>query len=137
MILLTVVDKRGGMLFNHRRQSQDSALREDILKLAEGKKLWMNGYSAKQFPDDKGISVDEAFLEKAKEQDYCFVEDQHCAPFEDRLKSVILYHWNREYPGDFFFDLDLKDGKWKLAETENFAGSSHEEITREVFRRVS
>ncbi len=135
MIIITAVGDRNGMMFNHRRQSQDRILREKILEMTAGKKLWMNAYSAKQFEDGAAITVDEKFLEKAKRGDYCFVENQPCAPVQDRIESVVLFHWNRAYPGDFFFDLDLSDGTWrmKMSETEEFPGSSHEKITKEVY----
>ena len=45
MILIVCVDDHNGMMFNHRRQSQDRILRADILELTGGKKLWMNAYS--------------------------------------------------------------------------------------------
>ena len=37
MILIVCVDDHNGMMFNHRRQSQDRILRGDILELTEGK----------------------------------------------------------------------------------------------------
>ncbi len=136
MIIITVVDNRNGMLFNHRRQSQDGILREKILEMAKEKKIWMNAFSAKQFSQEDAIMVDEEFLEKAQKGEYCFVEDQPVASALDRIESVILFHWNRDYPGDFYFDLDLSDGSWELESTEDFAGSSHEDITKEVYLRV-
>ena len=38
MILIVCVDDHNGMMFNHRRQSQDRVLRADILELTDGKK---------------------------------------------------------------------------------------------------
>ncbi len=138
MVILTVVDDRNGMMFNHRRQSQDRVLREKILEITAGRKLWMNAYSAKQFGNDAGITVAEDFLEKAGQGEYCFVEDQACAPYLEKIESVILFHWNQAYPGDFYFDLNLSDISWQREEsgTEEFAGSSHETITKEVYLHV-
>lgn len=67
MILIVCVDDHNGMMFNHRRQSQDRVLRADILELTGGKKLWMNAYSRKQFAesDAEKIRVDEMFLDVA------------------------------------------------------------------------
>ena len=67
MILIVCVDDHNGMMFNHRRQSQDRVLRADILELTDGKKLWMNAYSRKQFAesDAEKILVDETFLDAA------------------------------------------------------------------------
>jgi len=33
MIVITCLDQKNGMMFNHRRQSQDSVLREHVAKL--------------------------------------------------------------------------------------------------------
>ncbi len=136
MIVMLAVDNRNGMLFHHRRQSQDRVLREKVLESAGGKRLWMNAYSAGQFSAEAEITVDEAFLEKAKKGEYCFVEDRHLLPYQQRIESLVLFHWNRDYPGDFYFDLDLADGNWRRIETEEFAGFSHEEITKEVYLHV-
>ena len=67
MILIVCVDDHNGMMFNHRRQSQDRILRGDILELAEGKILWMDAYSKKQFVEEgmTQIRVEEDFLQKA------------------------------------------------------------------------
>ena len=54
MIIAVCIDDKGGMLFNHRRQSQDRLLREDLLTEAAGRPLWMSGYSAKQFAGCSG-----------------------------------------------------------------------------------
>ena len=51
----------------------------------------------------------------------------------DKITEIIVYRWNRDYPADLFLDIDLKD--WELAETAEFAGNSHEKITREVYRK--
>ena len=46
---------------------------------------------------------------------------------------MILCHWNRDYPADMYFKMDL--GSWKLAETQEYTGSSHEKITEERYVR--
>lgn len=150
MKIIVCVDNQNGMMFNHRRQSQDRVLRKRVLELTGGKKLWMNAYSQKQFlqdlqengtaPGEQGksgqmelIQVDEAFLEKAGMGEYCFVEDKDVVPYEKRIEEVILCHWNRDYPADMYFKLEL--GGWKLANTREYAGSSHEKIAEERYVR--
>lgn len=136
MILIAAVDDDKGMMFNRRRQSKDGALRERILSIAEGEKLWMNAYTRRQFPEEAGreLLVDEEFLEKAGPGEYCFLENVPAAPYEDRIERIILFRWNRKYPSDTWFDIDLEGG-WKLSETREFSGSSHERITEEVYDR--
>lgn len=138
MILVAAVDDRMGLCFHGRRQSQDKGLREKILTLFTGKKLWMNAYSAKQFAKDAGaetIHVAEDFLTQAGTGEICFVENISAASAAERVEQVYLFHWNRAYPGDLFFDLPLEDG-WELTLEEEFSGSSHENITLEVYERA-
>lgn len=140
MKIIVCIDDKNGMEFNHRRQSRDAVLREEILGMVGRGKLWMNAYSRKQFaeldvPESQTehpqVIVDEAFLEKAEAGDYCFVENLDVLPHEDRIEEIVLYRWNRVYPADLFFAMDLQN--WKIAESEEFAGSSHEKITKEIY----
>ena len=133
MIVITCVDDDMGMLFNSRRQSKDSVLRKRILEKTSGQRLWMNHYSAKQFEDDDApqINVEEDFLLETTSGDYCFVETQPLQPYEKWIEKLILYRWNRKYPSDLKFDLDLRG--WKLTESTDFIGSSHDRITEEVY----
>ncbi len=139
MIVMAAVDNQKGLMFNHRRQSKDSKLRQKILETVSSGCLWMDAYSYAQFQDEPSacrIKVDEEFMEKAGEEDYCFLEDQQAAPYADRIEEVILYQWNRDYPADLFFDLDLDDGNFELTGSREFPGSSHEVITMEVYERA-
>ena len=49
------------------------------------------------------------------------------------MEGVILYRWNRTYPADLRLTLSLEG--WSLERREIFAGSSHEKIIKEVYRR--
>lgn len=135
MIAIVCVDDKNGMMFNHRRQSQDRVLRKDMLQGANGAVVWMNAYSAKQFGEaaQGKIQVEEDFLAKAGNGEFCFVENQDLRIYLDRIEEIILYKWNRVYPADFRFEVDLSS--WKLEETVEFAGSSHEKITKERYIR--
>lgn len=135
MKVIVCLDDSKGMLFNKRRQSQDRILREDILKKLDGSKLWMNGYSYKQFKEilQAPVTVEENFLDCAEEGDYCFVEDKLLSQYEERISELIIYHWNREYPADFYLDLELES--WELISAEEFAGYSHEKITKEIYTK--
>lgn len=137
MIVIACVDDNMGMMFNHRRQSQDRVLRERVLKAARGKKLWMNHYSAKQFSESAApqILVEDNFLSAAGTGEYCFVEDCDVTPYIRRVEKLILYRWNRLYPSDQTFLIDLSAGGWKLVHTVEFAGSSHEKITEEIYQQ--
>lgn len=132
MILIVCLDDNNGMMFNKRRQSKDSAVRADMIAHAGGSAVWMSSYSAKQFEEPEAvISVDDAFLEKAGDGEFCFLEGEGALAAEDRIEKLIVYKWNRMYPSDVKFDIDLSS--WKLDSTAEFAGSSHEKITKEVY----
>ena len=138
MLIIVCIDEKNGMMFNHRRQSRDSAVCQDILKECRGKKLYMSSYSQKLFGEaqEAEIQISDNILNQARESDACFIEDIRLSDFEDRIQTVILYKWNRKYPADLYFTLDLSDGSWELQRTEEFNGSSHERITKEVYKRT-
>lgn len=132
-VILTLENKNG-MLFNHRRLSRDKRVCERILDYSNEKELWMNAYSWKLFSDladTDVIRVDEAFLDKS--QSVCFVENQDITPYLPKIDTFILFRWNRDYPADFFFTVDLS--QWNLISTEEFEGTSHEKITMEVYKK--
>jgi len=132
MILAVCVDDKGGMMFNRRRQSRDKAQQADLLEWCAGRKLWISPYSAPVFEGALACE-DEAFLEKAGPGEVCFVEDRSVKEAADRVETVILYRWNRTYPADLSFDLDLSD--FYLETAVEFPGNSHEKVTREIYQR--
>lgn len=138
MNVIVCLDDRDGMMFNGRRLSMDQAIREDVLRLVGLRSLWMSGYTFKQFPENniRNVIVDRLFLSKARERDYCFVEDLHISHHVPNIEQLIIYRWNRKYPSDFYFDIDMSIG-WELTDSCDFPGYSHECITREVYRNLS
>lgn len=139
--IIVCVDNRMGMCFNQRRVSRDRVVSWDILKKVRGNVLWMAPGTEKLFEDldmpEDGesvmVKVDVDFLEKAEESDYCLAERESLSGYEEKFTQIILYRWNRDYPADLFFEIDL--GNWKLKERKEFAGYSHEKITREIYSR--
>jgi hypothetical protein len=122
------------MLFNGRRQSKDRILRNHAREVA-GSSLWMNGYTAKQFQEDGcDVIVDEEFLRNAPEDAWCFVENVDLKPYMDKISRVAVYYWNRLYPSDVKFPMADFASRWTLVSREEFAGSSHERITQEVYQ---
>lgn len=133
MILITCVDNNMGMMFNNRRQSQDKALRKYILELTSNSHLWMNNYSARQFESESApqIIISNTFLNEAVAGEYCFLEDEEVTPYEERIEKIILFKWNRDYPSDRRFSINISN--WKLTQSLDFPGSSHDNITMEVY----
>lgn len=133
MKLIVCVDNRGGMAFNHRRQSRDRVLTEDIVKNVGDARLVLSPYSLSLFDGyvlDIAVSSDP--FADAGENDFCFVET--ASPTSDAdVSELILYHWNRDYPSDTPFLLDT--AAFLLVSTVDFVGFSHEKITKEVWKK--
>lgn len=138
MIVVICVDDKNGMMFHRRRQSQDRVMREDLLEECGENLLHMNKYSESLFKDNakEGIVVSEDFLCAAGAGEFCFVEDVDVRDYREKIEAVILYKWNRRYPADIYFLIDLAESEWILERTEEFKGSSHERITKEVYRKI-
>ena len=133
MNAIICLDEKNGMMFNKRRQSRDSVLNQKVLELSEGKRLMMNGYSAKLFGGDKGIIADDNFLQIAQTGDFCFIE----SPLESlhNVENLYVFLWNRHYPADVYFNFDIKKEGFVLQSTEEFAGTSHEKITLNIYKK--
>lgn len=136
LIIIAVVDDDYGLMFNHRRQSQDRCLREYILNMTKNSKLFMNAYSFEQFSEsiENNISVDDEFMNHAKERDYCFIENTDIRPYLNKVSQVILFRWNRRYPSDQKFPKDLLELFNKNTE-KDLKGNSHPKITEEIYLR--
>lgn len=139
MIVYIALDDKNGMMFNCRRQSQDKLVRQDILEDCSDSKLWISSYSAEQFSPDfpsgfpNNILVDDDFLQKADINDLCFVEEFPLSFHLNNIQKIVIYRWNRVYPADFYFDLDLSNDNWVNTSISEFVGNSHEKITKEVW----
>lgn len=135
MILIAAVEDRMGMSFNHRRISQDKVVSQKILDITDGKVLWMNPYSSKLFGlDHPQINIAEDFLREAAMGEYCFTETVNPAEAEKWTEQIILFRWNRKYPADTHFSIDLN--QWEMVSSKDFPGTSHDKITMEVYNHA-
>ena len=128
MTLIVCVDDRMGMSFNKRRQSRDSKVCCDMVSLAGGRLIGMDERSAKIF---LGLEANIVTGEDALNCEYYFAEFDIPEKLKSQNDGIVIYRWNRHYPADKYFDLSLEG--YSLAETTEFAGSSHEKITKEVY----
>lgn len=134
MKLFLCLDDKNGMAFCGRRQSMDRIVRQKMLELSCGARLYMNAYSAQQFQEEKNnIVTDEAFLEKAGAQDFCFAET--CPVFFDAVTDLYIFRWNRIYPADLKADFSKIEQDFCLIQTQEFPGFSHECITLSIYQR--
>lgn len=128
MKLIVCLDDKNGMLFNKRRQSRDKILIENVLEICKGERLYTNDYSSTLFPENSVF-----ICENMNEIKNGYIFAENFTVNEEKIDEVIVYKWNRVYPADTFFNISLD--KWNLTETIDFAGSSHEKITREIYVR--
>lgn len=132
MIVILCLDNKNGMMFNNRRQSKDKVVAQDILKLVDEKKLFINSYSESLFQGlESNLIIDDNFLNNATKEDYCFVEDNNLKDFSEKIEKIIVYKWNRIYPSDLKLEIPIQN--WNLIDSFEFAGNSHDKITREVY----
>lgn len=138
MKVIVALDDKNGMMFNNRRQSQDQALREAILKLSEESLLWMNEYTAKQFSKvENRMQIDNLFLQKVGGTEYCFVENEPLSQVQKDIREMIVFRWNRRYPADQFLDVTPQSLGMVCESVFEFKGTSHEKITMETWRFLS
>ena len=138
MNIIICLDDKNGIMFNKRRQSQDRILRANIKEVVKNKTLFMNEYSYKLYKDidDGNIKVCDDFLNNCTNDDFCLVEDKLLNNYIDKINTLTIYKWNRLYPADLYFDINLNTEHWQLINTEDFQGSSHDKITKEIYRRI-
>ena len=129
MTLYICLDDRNGLQFNHRRQSRDAAVLEDIRTQLTGP-LLIEPFSEKLIREAEIPCV--LPPETAKD---CFAEDMPSEELLAQTKKIVIYRWNRHYPADVRWEPDLQALGFALAETSEFPGTSHEKITREVYER--
>ncbi|MDO4339873.1 MAG: ribonuclease Z [Eubacteriales bacterium] len=138
MILIACVEDRMGMMFNHRRLSRDREVVRDILEMCGAQFLYMEEYSAKLFEEPEtgclpgNIQITAEIPSGGLKGVYFFTERPQMIQ-ESLTEKIVLYRWNRKYPADEFFSIDLSG--WKLQNCEEFAGNSHKKITKEIYGR--
>jgi len=131
--LIICLDDRCGMAWGGRRQSRDRLVTEDIVRHVGSAPLYVTPYSVPLFDGySLDLRVSENPLSDAPEHAFCFLE--HTAPKDcDRIGELIVYRWNRHYPSDVTFDPAAFD--FSTVSSTEFAGFSHEKITKEVLKR--
>ena len=61
------------------------------------------------------------------------VEDADILPAAHRVTQLAIYRWNRHYPSDRRFPIEVFRDRWQLISRREFPGKSHETITLEVY----
>ncbi len=129
------LDNNLGMMFYGKRQSRDRVLCEEFLKSTDGKTIYVNSYTKKLFEDAENVVIVNNPLQEAKNGSVVFAEDLDIEEYLSDIEEFIIYRWNRSYPDDKTFDIDLESEGFSLFSVSEFEGSSHERITKEIHRR--
>ena len=131
MKLIVAIDKSNGMMFNNRRVSQDKEVTSKIIEITKNSRLLMSEYSSKLFAEYENIIITNNVLD-ANPEDYFFLEDLDIV--EENIDSIYIFNWNRDYPADKYFEIDLSN--YKKESKEEFVGNSHKKITLTIYRRI-
>ena len=132
MEIIICLDDNNGMLFNHRRQSRDSKVLEDI------KADIKNSLTIFPFSEKLVSSAEipyEILSYPVSGDTVLFIEDRGIKEFLFAAHKITVYRWNRVYPADMSLDIDLPAEGFPLVSTVDFEGTSHEKITKEVYER--
>ena len=135
MKIIVCLDDYGGMLFNFRRQSRDRVLIEDVISDLGDRTLYILEYSELLFEGYKGRYEIVDDFSKVPDDGICFVENVDVKPYIDKISAVTVYNWNRVYPRDLAFDINLEKEGFSLMSSREFQGYSHENIRKEVYER--
>lgn len=133
MKLIVCISEDFGISFNARRVSKDSALCQDVIEMVGTGTLRVHSYSAKLFSDYPQVLVSDDYLNEAKAGDYCFYEKGELDP--TKVEEIVLYNWNRAYPSDLKLQDIIDITEFNLGDCRDFAGSSHDNITCEIYKR--
>jgi hypothetical protein len=133
MKVILCLDDNKGLLFNNRRQSRDKAVLDDIFNGLNQEMLTITSFSEKLFADynDKLVVDDNPFENESNTN--IFAENLSLQQYFTKIDEIIVYNWNREYPCDFYCDVDFS--QLMLIEEKEFTGNSHEKITKRIFKR--
>ena len=125
--LIVCISNNNGMMFNNRRQSRDRLLLEKLCTDYQNERIIIHEYSKKLF---EGLPV-EVTTEVCINDATSFVEDPDLIPCEAIFDKIIVVRWNRDYPADKFFNVDMS--AYECVNREDFIGKSHDEILIETY----
>lgn len=125
MNLIVCIANNNGIMFNKRRVSKDALLIERLKGITKENKIYVSEYSKPLFDGFDNLVLS---IENLTNNDFYFLEDED---YNGNIDKIIIYKWNRDYPADKYFDIDLSS--YELISTQYFQGSSHDLITEEIY----
>lgn len=125
MNLIVCIANNNGIMFNKRRVSKDALLIERLKGITKENKIYVSEYSKPLFDGFDNLVLSN---ENLTNNDFYFLENEG---YNGNIDKIIIYKWNRDYPADKYFDIDLSS--YELISTQDFQGSSHDLITEEIY----
>ena len=127
------LDDDGGMTFFGKRQSRDRVLISELCDSIPGK-IYINNFSSHVFAghEDKAIISADPIAD-CPDGGTVFIENLPLAPHADMIERIILYKWNTRYPSDKRIDISFSG--YEVEGKKEFAGRSHDKITKLTMRR--
>ena len=130
------VDNKMGVAFNKRRQSRDKKLIEDLCLSTENE-ISISSYSLPLFEEwTSRVKVYGSPLAECADGGVCFVEISAIGKHVDEISELIVYRWNKVYPSDKKLDIIPEECGFIKVSTSDFAGNSHDVITKEIYRKA-
>ena len=130
-----VLDDNEGMLLFGKRQSKDRVMIAEFVSSVGEKNICVSPFSKRLFEAYGEVRYSDSPIHDSCDGDACFIENEPLAPHIDSIGTLIIYRWNRLYHSDVKFDINPIESGFKLESVSEFAGSSHDKITKEVYRR--
>ena len=125
MNLIVCIANNNGIMFNKRRVSKDALLIERLKGITKENKIYVSEYSKPLFDGFDNLVLS---IENLTNNDFYFLENED---YNGNIDKIIIYKWNRDYPADKYFDINLSS--YELISTQDFQGSSHDLITEEIY----
>lgn len=135
MTSIITLDTNNGLLFNKRRLSQDKVVTADIISQASGTNLYVTPYSYKLFPEGTPCTPLNNPYTLADKQAVIFAEDINPVKYIDIIDTFVVYLWNKEYPSDVRFNVNLQELGFRVTNRVDFSSNTHPNITRLIFSR--
>ena len=135
LTVAVVLDEREGMMIFGKRQSRDRVLVADFVSSAADAPIFISPFSRVIFEPHANVNtVENPFLDSS-DDGVCFIESFALTPYIDMIETLIIYRWNELYPSDVKFDVNVDKAGFKLISTSEFQGSSHDRITKEIYKK--
>lgn len=129
------LDNKNGMTFFGKRQSRDKNLISELVSSNHRRKIYSENYSSILFDGYEGVNFSDNPLEICEDGGTCFIEKSDVTPYLDDIDIFIIYKWNKSYPADKFFTVNLRQQGYTLLGKVDIVGNSHDKITKETYKK--